>query len=136
MTKLYIISEIGWDYDDNNYYRSDGVYPSKAFRSKQKAIEELDKMSLQRFKSSFDEISNYGYDNDRFNSNLAQKYKIFEKLFELSLEEWLTKSSNQDFVDWVVEPTEEDWKQLYECCYVDWYSIAEIDVEDSDAEEV
>lgn len=125
MTTLYIISEVGWDYDDNNYYSHDGVHPTKAFRSKQKALEELDKISLHRFKENFSEINYYGYD-EVFDSDSAEQSKIFEKLFQTDLPGF-TRTQNIQFV---VQPSEADWKELYNCCNIRWYSIAEIEVED------
>lgn len=126
MSTLYIVSENGWEYDDNNYYSTDGVFPTKAFKNKQRAIEEMNKMSLARFKSSFDEIKNYGYSfSDNFDSDLAEKTKIFEKLFQATWRDWYERSD----IDFVVEPTDEDWQQLHDCCSISWYSIAKIELE-------
>lgn len=127
MSILYVVSEVGWEYDDNNYYSIDGVFPAKAFKSKEKAKEELYNMSLRKFKSNFYEIRNYGYeDYERFDADLAEKSKIFEKLFEASLEDWVQNTE----VDFVVQPTDQDWKDLYDCYNGSWYSIAEIELEE------
>ncbi len=125
MGTLYIVSECGWEYDDNNYYPSEGSYPSRAFRTKQRAIEEAERMSLERFKNYFNELREYP---EPFDISAADESEIFQKLFECSAEEWFC-DYNADFV---VKPTEEDWKQLYDCCQISWYSVAEIEVEEDE----
>lgn len=45
--KLYAIIEIGWEYNDEHYYRgeSGGGTPTKVYRSKERAEDELDRLN-------------------------------------------------------------------------------------------
>lgn len=44
---VYIISKIGWEYNDENYYRpeSEGGMPVKAYNTQEKAQAECDKLN-------------------------------------------------------------------------------------------
>lgn len=45
MALIYIIAEVGWEYNDSTYDRVGGSSPVKAYRSKEKAQAEVDRMN-------------------------------------------------------------------------------------------
>lgn len=45
MALIYIIAEVGWEYNDSTYDRVGGSSPVKAYRSKEKAQDEVDRMN-------------------------------------------------------------------------------------------
>lgn len=127
--KLYIVGELGYEYDDNNYYRGEGSgsYPRTAYRTEKKAREVCEELNLQEFKSLFKsrDIQNYGdlgymLDADNENTN-----KVFNKYFGTGAGEWWDNSD----VDWVVKPTEEAWEELYDCFNVSWYTVTSVTLE-------
>ena len=130
MSKVYIAAQVGWDYDDNNYYRTDGNHPTKAFRDRKKAEQFVLEKNISSFKGEWGSIREYGgYDLNNllnFDSNKRKMKSIFKKLFELSPEDWLNDYS----VDFVVKPTEEDWSNLYNLFNVEFYELTEVEIDE------
>lgn len=68
---VYIISKVGWEYNDENYYRPQdkGGNPVKAYRSKEKAQAECDRMNGEwlrtdgaDIRTDYDRPAAYGYE--------------------------------------------------------------------------
>lgn len=51
---VYILTKIGWEYNDENYYRpeSEGCIPVKAYSTKEKAQAECDKLNAPLLKNT------------------------------------------------------------------------------------
>lgn len=51
MSSVYIVAEIGWEYNDEYMYRpdSEGVMPSRAFSTIEKAVEACNKANAKRY---------------------------------------------------------------------------------------
>jgi len=130
MSKVYVAVEVGWDYDDQNYFRGEGTFPTKAFRDKAKAEEFVKFKNINSFKSSWDSIREYGgYDVDNLfchGANKRKMNKLFKRLFELTPEEWLNDYS----ADFVVKLTEEDWAELYQFFNVEFYELTEVEIDE------
>lgn len=54
---IYILSEIGWEYNDENYYRpeSGGGTPVKAYSTREKAQDECNKLNARLMSRNKDE---------------------------------------------------------------------------------
>jgi hypothetical protein len=54
---VYIVSKIGWEYNDENYYRpeSEGGMPVKAYSTREKAQAEVDKLNAPLLKNTDDD---------------------------------------------------------------------------------
>ena len=53
-TKLYVVCEYGWEYDDNNYYQGDnGAEPRKAYKSKEKAEADCKERNIASLKENW-----------------------------------------------------------------------------------
>lgn len=128
-SKLYIVSEFGYEYDDNNYFRGEntGYYPRTAHRSEKKANEVCDSLNLSEFKNLFSnrEIINYGELGYMLDDDNESNKAVFLKYFGTTPDEWW---DNPD-VDWVVKPTEESWQELYTCFDVSWYNVTMVNLE-------
>ena len=74
MNKVYIITRIGWEYNDENYYRADNggvtMLGATGYRSKINAQLACNKLNLQAFKELANEIGNYGEYRDHYMSYL------------------------------------------------------------------
>lgn len=62
MTKVYVLQEIGWEYNDEVNYRpeSDGGIARKVFKNKDKADEECAKLNLDFFRHNSPAEFSYG----------------------------------------------------------------------------
>jgi hypothetical protein len=130
MPKLYVISEIGWEYDDNRYFTGEfgGGHPKKAFKSRAKALEYCQQQNILKFKGSFEEIRDFGWNRQSIlsNENPTKVEKTFLRLFNTTSEEWYEDTS----VDFAIRPTEEDWDKLYRCFNIAFYDIAELEIDE------
>jgi hypothetical protein len=119
------VAELGFEYDDNNYYRGEcsGSYPRTAYRSEDKARQVCEELNLIDFKSYFNgrDIKSYG-DLDWMIESNEENNKIFSKLFGTDVEGWWANDS----VDFVIKPTKEDWETLYNCFKVSWYTVCSV----------
>ena len=54
---VFILSKIGWEYNDETYYRpeSEGVTPLRAYSTKEKAQAECDKLNAPLLKKNSDD---------------------------------------------------------------------------------
>ena len=53
---VWIINKIGWDYDDSHYFKSEGLFPYKAFTDSEIALsflKELEAAEIRNYASSF-----------------------------------------------------------------------------------
>ena len=68
MTKVYIVTRVGWEYNDENYFRADAggtdLTDFRAYRSYDKAKKFCDDKNLEAFKEFADDIGNYKDYND------------------------------------------------------------------------
>jgi len=53
--KVYVVMEIGWEYNDENYYRpeSEGGVPRTAYRDKDDAEEERCRLNIEMLKKPY-----------------------------------------------------------------------------------
>ena len=129
MSKVYVISELGWEYDDNNYYRSDsgGGSPIVAYRSWEKAEQACKQKNINFFKDylSSGEIKDYYcYREDLISDEGEKIQQIFAKFFGCSVTNWY-----ENDVELAIKPTPKEWEELYDCFSVEWFQVTEINVE-------
>lgn len=104
--KIYIVSEIGFEYDDNNYFlpESGGVNPRKAFASRDKAEAYVDQQNFEKFKILWNECLFYDYQwTYKFDSNLkfeklCEEFEIDQDIFESYKSEELPELSDKDLL--------------------------------------
>ena len=125
MDKIYLVCEVGFDYDDNNYYRNgDGGLPRTAYTSLEKAVEACDKLNVQAFKNLV-ETSEIGDYTDEYRLSPNEDFeKLCKKYFNLSVAEVLCERN----LELVVEPSEEEWLQLFNYFNLDFYEVHTVDV--------
>lgn len=84
--KLWIVCQKGWEYDDNNYYCSEGVGdPLTAYRTKERAKQVATERNQARIRELFDsgEIGEY-LGSDGWHSFVEERavsllYRLFEE---------------------------------------------------------
>lgn len=127
MNKIYIVCEIGFDYDDVNYYRnSDGGMPRTAYSSLEKAVDACNKLNLKDFKRILLESSEIGEYTDEYRLSPTQEFEdLCNKYFNMSVSEVLCERN----LKFVVEPaSEEEWLQLFNCFNLDFYEVHTVEV--------
>lgn len=79
MTTGYVITEIGYEYNDEIYYQSEsgGGVPVKVYLDKEKAQAELDKLNMESLMTC--QIGEYSYDIKDVISDMDSFEKIVKK---------------------------------------------------------
>lgn len=123
--KGYIVLEVGFEYDDEYY--STGNYgpmyekPKKIFLNKEKAVEVWKKESVKKLRGLT--LGLYFQDGGRDMFNKGMQDKGEQIMQELGI----------DQEDWEMEipktATNEQLEQLLECLKIEFFKVAEIDIE-------
>lgn len=131
---FYVLMEAGWEYDDNNYSRSNGGNPEKVFSDKEKAETEATKLNLETFKSTIKsgDIRDYGYD---FNDVLSDKTTEDDIMFEEGIFMTLFGKTGEDWWDGLyngkptfkTEPTEMQWIRLMHCFNLRFFEVVGVE---------
>jgi len=82
--EVYIISKIGWEYNDETYYRpeSEAGYPEMAFTIRELAIETCDEMNLKAFGENLIGEDLYSY-NEIISEDLLEQLSLDFNISEL-----------------------------------------------------
>jgi hypothetical protein len=104
--KVYIVSEIGFEYDDNHYYipESGGMNPRKAFASKEKAEAYIEQQNFERFKALWDGCYFKDYQCNMFDDSnskfkeLCKEFEVDQGLFESYGNEDLPELEDKDLL--------------------------------------
>ena len=136
----YVLMSSGWDYNDEVFFRSEssGGNPEKIFTDEAKAHAVCDRENMGEFKRLVvsGEIHEYSYSlNDILSDKATDEDRQFEggifmQMFGKTAEDWWDSHYNRSYGDRgknnvVGEPTEEQWKKLYNCFAISFYEIVE-----------
>jgi hypothetical protein len=116
--KLWVICEIGFEYNDEIYHRpeSGGGRPVEAFTSKEKADAACKENNFKCFLETWSDLGQYQYDiSDNFS----------DEAIELMEKHGLAKSEF-DNTHWQKIPPE-DLQKIYDGCNISWYEVYEVD---------
>lgn len=134
---IYLVMEQGYEYNDEYYTRVDGGSPKKFFTNKKRAEEAAEAKNLEEFKRLIKEgyIREYSYDglegllsDSATEDDLFYEEGIFKTLFGVSAEDWFESGAgwSDKEVSLKVEPTEKQWKKLFSCFNLDFYSVVTV----------
>jgi hypothetical protein len=129
--------EQGFDYNDEYYFQVDGGSPDSFFTDKKSAEEAAEVKGLEEFKRLVKDgsIREYSYGGLReliadsvTEEDLLYEDGIFKTVFGTSAEEWFESGAgwSDREVGLKVEPTEEQWKKLFSCFNLDFYSVVTV----------
>lgn len=134
--KFYVLMEVGFDYNDETYFRYNGGggHPSRVFTNKKKAEEAALKNNLTEFQKLIrsDEIREYGYGldevlaNDVTEDDLLFQEGIFMTLFGKTAEDWWD-SLYDSAATLQVEPTQEQWEKLFKCFNLNFWEVVTVE---------
>jgi hypothetical protein len=131
MPNVYVVSEYGWDYDDNNYYRNDsgGSYPTIAYSTLEKADKVCGEKNLERFKAEINsqELINYCSEfsySIKYDGELTDT--VFAKIFGCTAHHWYENPESE----MLIKPTAKEWKDLYDCFLVSWHEVIGVNLKD------
>lgn len=99
-TMAYVVSEVGWEYNDETYYRpeSGGGHPKNVFLVKQEAETFCQEKNINELKNIFlnkplyGSINEYAYDIDELLVNDGEEInKIFKEKIGLSFDDFFNR---------------------------------------------
>ena len=135
--KFYVLMEVGFDYNDETYFRYNfgGGHPESVFTNKKKAEEACTKKNIERFSSLIKngELREYGYGLDEvlsdkvYEEDLMYEEGIFMQLFGTTAETWWDSLYDREDVRLKVEPTDEQWAKLFNCFNLNFYEVVTVE---------
>jgi hypothetical protein len=136
MSKFYVLMEVGFDYNDETYFRYNGGggHPSRVFSNKKKADEAAAQKNIEEFKRivSNGEIREYGYGLDEVLSSKVTEEEvmyeegIFMTLFGKTAESWWD-SLYDEGISFKVQPTDAQWKRLVDCFNFQFWEVVTVE---------
>lgn len=132
MTTGYVITEVGYEYNDEIYTENDsgGGTPVKVYLDKAKAEAEGTKMNLDALMSC--EIGSYAYDLDDIIDDMPAFEKIIKKYDpknEVDIED--TYALGEWFSSHAPKFSESDKKKVWELISLEFFTITEVEIDDS-----
>lgn len=132
-TKLYIVCEYGWEYDDNYYYQGEnnGAEPRKAYKSKEKAEADCKERNVAQLRSFWgdnareirDHVSEGRWENLVRDENREALFKLFN--------EHDIQVKNKDYIE-VESPDElpdEFFEKLEALTTLSFYCVTTVEAE-------
>ncbi len=123
--KMWIIGRIGWEYDDQNYYRGDdqGVSPIKAFTFPELAKEHCNELNVKEFRTLFCSNDKYGrHIGDWMRDGMSDEAQEYLKGIGFKLGKY-------GEIEEMAEITDEQVSQIMEHLNLAWYELTEVDLE-------
>lgn len=133
MATGYVVTEIGYEYNDEIYYQSEngGGRPVRVFLDKAKAQDEVEKMNFEALMGC--EIGSYAYDLSDIVSNMDVFTKIIKKYMteddsvdvedSYELGEWFSSHASKF--------SQADQKKIAKLVTLEFYSLTEVEIDDS-----
>lgn len=132
MATGYVITEVGYEYNDEIYYQSEsgGGTPVKVYLDKAKAEAEIDRLNLESLVTC--EIGQYAYNMSDIVSDMPAFEKILKKYDtegtldledEYELGEWFSAKASGF--------SESDKKKILKLVNLEFYTLAEVEIDDS-----
>lgn len=133
-SKLYVVSRLGWEYDDNYYHQpeSGGGDPVVAYRSKKKAEEAAVNSNIAELKQRFTQGDLGGYAGEEGWTGLIGYRSSVEPLFQL-FDEYDVIVTDKDSVEYTLPdsgPPDEFFQKLNALINMFWFSVSEIEMGD------
>jgi hypothetical protein len=133
MSKFYVLMEVGFDYNDETYFRYNGGggHPSRVFSNKKKADEAATQKNIEEFKKivANGDIRQYGYGLDEvLDSKVTEEEVMYEEgifmtLFGKTAESWWDDEGGP----LKVEPTDAQWKRLVDCFNFQFWEVVTVE---------
>jgi hypothetical protein len=124
-TKYYVLMQVGFDYDDQNYSipQGGGGHPTLVFTNKKKAEEECTKRNREEMKvriqnGELREYANYLDEilhSQVLEEELMYEEGIFMQAFGVSAEEWWRSCRHTSYSSSLQKLSEEQWNKLLDC---------------------
>ena len=133
MTTGYVINEVGYEYNDEIYHQSEhgGGTPVMIYLDKAKAEDEVSKMNLNALMSC--EIGSYAYDFSEVVDDLDEFKRIVKKY--VSEDDELDLDDSYEVGEWFSSNgskfSESDKKKIAKLVNLEFYSITEVEIDDS-----
>lgn len=132
MATGYVITEIGYEYNDEIYYQSEsgGGTPVKVYLDKEKAQADLDQLNLESLVTC--EIGQYAYDMN----DIVDDMEAFEKILKkYDKEGSLDMEDSYELGEWFSSNASKfsntDKKKLLELVSLEFYTLTEVEIDDS-----
>ncbi len=132
MKNIFLLQRIGWDYDDNYYFRSEGSSPEKSYSSIELAEAALKRLELEYFMQRLEceDVEYYLYDeNDlnKYKEQLSEILKDHPNISKLSgdSDEWdsfYSLLSDEDY-----EVSEDQILEIQKVFGLNFYEIVEVE---------
>lgn len=132
MATGYVITEIGYEYNDEIYYQgeSGGGTPVKVYLDKDKAQAELDRLNLESLVTC--EIGEYAYDLEDIIDDMSAFEKIIKKYDKT---EQVSVEDSYELGNWFAKHapnfSQADKKKLLEIVSLEFYTLTEVEIDDS-----
>ena len=132
MATGYVITEIGYEYNDEIYSQNDsgGGTPIRVFLDKEKAQAEVNRMNIDSLISC--EIGSYAYDLEEIIDDIPAFEKIISK-YDLKKE--VNMKESYDLGKWFASNaskfSESDKVKLLDLVMLEFFSITEVEIDDS-----
>ena len=132
-TKLYVVCEYGWEYDDNYFYQGEnnGSEPRKAYKCKEKAEAHCKEWNIASLKENWgvhgrgiaEHCSGGGWDNFVNDDNREALFKLFnEHDVKVTDERHIEFESPDDLPD-------EFFAKVEELCNLSFFCVTEVEAE-------
>lgn len=138
MDVVYVLMEVGWDYNDEVFFQSEagGGSPHSFYTVKAEADKECDARNIEKFRSLWEsgEIREYCYGADELLPYDKRKDKEWRKnldavcmrIFALSFDE-LADYINEGAEVSVIGESDADWKELMSYTRMDFWEVVTVE---------
>lgn len=120
----YIVQELGSEYNDEIYSLSDSGIPLKIFKSRKKAQDYCDELTIQKLKS--ENIMEYGYNTSEIFKNIYEFVLAYNEIFD-------KKINNDNFYkrefSFPAKMTVEQYNEIKEFLKIKFYEVVECEEE-------
>lgn len=135
MSNLFVLVEIGWEYNDEVYFRSEsgGGMPKKVFECENAAKLECNRLNALHMKKLFESgnVRDYCYSlEDKIIYSLRKDKKVRSKLdetcqsiFGYSFSELSDKINDSDKIEVLNSATDEDWHRFMSVTYFLFWEV-------------
>lgn len=132
---VYMIGEIGYEYNDEVYNKSEGVTPTKLYRDPNKARTEMLKMEKEQWKTWDHPLTamHYSVDecvkNGRLLESVLKRNGItahIDEIYEMSYGDDL----ESEIINAVLKMSETDFQLFYDSMNVHFYEMHEVEFDD------
>lgn len=124
---VWVINEVGWEYDDSNYYRVDGVKPFQAYTDFEIANAFLKEKKADTIRSLNDDI--FGYIDEYSINEVINNKESLERIAKIGIN--ISDDacySKPTFIKNMNEYTDEELIEVAEIFSIEFYSLMEVEL--------